>query len=56
LKLKYDEPHPNCAFNFNLRRYTKSKKAALADPLEVRAKMAAAIIAGAYTRPLFSST
>jgi hypothetical protein len=51
LKLKYDVLLSNFSFNFNLRRNTEvalmPEDAALAPP---------ASAAGAYTRPIFSST
>jgi hypothetical protein len=51
LKLKFDDPLPNFAFKFNLRRYNEVMSfhacgANVGDMYE----------AGAYTRPLFSST
>jgi hypothetical protein len=48
LKLIYDGPLSNFAFNFNLRRYTKELVLFLEAPV--------ASEAGAYTRPLLSST
>ena len=47
LKLKYDEPLSNFAFNFNLRPYASGKSVCYNAPV---------LEAGAYTRPLFSST
>jgi hypothetical protein len=62
LKLQYDEPPSNCAFKFNLRRYSTKRAQSLqrltshhrvlltGTPLQNNLQ------AGAFTRPLFSST
>jgi hypothetical protein len=54
LKLEHDKPLSNFAFKFNLRRYNVviqgTVRAAVTDPDGVERE------AGAYTRPLFSST
>ena len=59
LKLKYDEALSNVGFNFNLRRYTKEtfdpKGCSSDDYYDVLAS-AQRREAGAYTRPLLSST
>ena len=47
LTLKYYEPLSQFAFNFNLRRCMKESRAVLAEDRRM---------AGAYTRPLLSST
>jgi hypothetical protein len=54
LKLKHDEPLSNVAFNFNLRRYTVGW--ARRRVHQYATSLRAACEAGAYTRPLFSST
>ena len=48
LKLECDEPLPNFAFNFNLRRYSEGSSSLNFYLLMMQA--------GAYTRPLFGST
>ena len=61
LKLKYDKLLSNFAFKFNLRRYTLDDdgasdpycEVALVDPKGMSPEQSQA---GAYTRPLFSST
>jgi hypothetical protein len=56
LKLRSDESLSNLAFNFNLRHYSEEAQRQLADE-QVRSSIAfGALEAGAYTRPLFSST
>jgi hypothetical protein len=57
LKLRYDEALSDFAFDINLRRYTKSP--ALHNPCLGAAGVDACyvpLLAGAYTRPLFSSS
>jgi len=49
LKLKYDEPLSNFGLKSKLRRYTTGPKEAVT----IREQ---GFAAGAYTRPLFSST
>ena len=49
LKLKYDEPLSNFAFKFNLRHYNEWDEEKQANKVQLYR-------AGAYTRPLFSST
>jgi len=70
LKLKYDEPLPIFAFNFNLHRYNEAVTTMMLDPVNqclVAAMMDRKIRlfdmaqleglkAGAYTRPLFGLT
>ena len=65
LKLKCDILLSNFAFKFNLRRYTKAFGIPVVvainsfptdTPAELELVRAAAIAAGAYTRPLFSLT
>jgi hypothetical protein len=55
LKLEYDEPLPNFAFNFDLRRYTggapPSPTGGVRSPGEPDW-----LLAGAYPRPLLTST
>jgi hypothetical protein len=52
--LKYAELLSNFAFNVNLRRYNKAGRAVTA---AVASRLRAELLqAGAYTRPLFSST
>jgi len=60
LKLKYDWPHSNFAFKFNLRRYNKAYEArdrAVNEMAKLKAqadKEQQAFEAGAHTPPLFS--
>ena len=54
LKLKCDILLSNLAFKFNVRRYTPDLAHAMAALMPPDA--GAALKAGAYTRPLFSST
>ena len=64
MKLNYDEPLSNVAFNFNLRRYAVGLLANTCDAGDklagylrlVDAQAAPGLEAGAYTRPLFGST
>jgi hypothetical protein len=62
LRLTYEEPLSNFAFNFNLRRYNKERgvmeaaAAAVAPECAVAEAACTEAEAGAYTRPLFSST
>jgi len=58
LKLYYEEPASNFAFKFKLRRYIKAAEDAVAaaEAANAAVKAAEGIEAGAYTRPLFSST
>ena len=56
LKLKHDELLSTYAFDFNLRRYTMAVPV-VADVAEMfKAVDGGAMAAGAYTRPLLSST
>ena len=52
LQLKYEELLSNFGFKFNLRRYSKMAKETEVESLYFLGEMQA----GAYTRPLFSST
>jgi hypothetical protein len=55
LKLKYAVPLSNFAFKFNIRRYTKMSNPHY--PPEIQAETTLInFTAGAYTRPLLSST
>jgi hypothetical protein len=60
--LNYDEPLSNFAFKFNLRRYSLCNDSSLtySGDKHVYEKIGesteVALRAGAYTRPLFSST
>ena len=54
-KLEYDEMLSSFAFRFNLRRYTKVTLA-IAFQRELAILKRRISAAGAYTRPLFSST
>jgi len=69
LKLKCDEPLSNCAFKFNLRRYTKTLRSKLRvfewasvvytsalTGQRIQKVLSAAAEAGAYTRPLLGSS
>jgi hypothetical protein len=66
LKLQYDETLSNFAFNFNLRHYTtvsfaRDQTRLIAEEIGVAATAAtnwliSGFTAGAYTRPLLSST
>jgi len=51
LKATCDEPLLTFAFNFNMRRYTKGT-----NNVPLLLTIAQAVVAGAHTRPLFSST
>jgi len=53
LKLKYDTLRSSFAFNFNLRRF---KKASEEEEKDGKGDKKTEKEAGAYTRPLFSST
>ena len=61
LKLKSGKPLSNFAFKFHLRRYIKSKlyKRFVREEVDLEQECARyaiqALVAGAYTRPLFSS-
>ena len=56
MKLQYGEPLSNFAFNFNLRCYNEAKRDAEKDAEEASRAKLMVEVAGAYTRPLFSST
>ena len=64
LKLKCDVPLSNFAFKFNLRRYNQAvmrgeggrTSIICTQPRRISATSVAARVAGAYTRPVFSST
>jgi hypothetical protein len=57
LKLNHDEPVSNVAFKFKLRRYNVAVfLQADADRIEHLDRKLRAVVAGAYTRPLFGST
>jgi hypothetical protein len=56
LKLKCDEPLSSVAFNFNLSRYMEDPYAEPVDIFATPPEGLELVEAGAYTRPLFSST